>query len=51
MSKDALHDCSYEKLSVICDFQQSGNLTNVDSDELCSLLLSFETQNDVQSVA
>ena len=34
-----------------CDFQQCGILTNVDSYEPCSLLLSLETPNDVWSVA
>ena len=37
--------------AVICDFQQCGTLTSVDSEEPCSLLLSFETPNDVQLVA
>ena len=35
---------------VICDFQQCGILTSVDSDEPSSLLLSLETPNNVQSV-
>ena len=34
-----------------CDFQQSGILTSVDSDEPVSRLLSLETSNDVQLVA
>ena len=33
------------------DFQQFDILTSVDSDKLCSLLLSLETPNGVQSVA
>ena len=41
----------YSSEYVSCDFQQRGILTSVDSDEPCSLLLSLETQNDVQSVA
>ena len=38
-------------LATTCDFQQCGILTSVDSDEPCSLLLSLETPNGVQSVA
>ena len=39
------------KLATTGDFQQCGILTSVDSDHLCSLILSLETQYDVQSVA
>ena len=37
--------------AVTCDFQQCDILTFVDLDEPCSLLLSLETPNGVQSVA
>ena len=38
-------------LAATCDFQQCGILTSVDSDYLCSLLLSLKTPNVVRSVA
>ena len=37
--------------AVTCDFKQYGILTSVNSNLLCSLPLSLETPNGVQSVA
>ena len=44
-----LEEC--KKMSRDMQFPQCGILTSVDSGEPVRLLLSFETQNDIQSVA
>ena len=36
---------------MVCDFQQCGILTSVDTDGPVQLVLSLETINDVQPVA
>ena len=50
-SNENHNKCSWRIWAVACDFQQCGILTSVTQMSLCSLFLSLETPNDVQSVA